>query len=124
MIAERAAEGLSNKEIAAGLNISAGTVKHHLGNVYRDLQIQGRGKLAGRLAPHRPRGPQDWLRLGERERAVAIAFVKGEKPLIIARRIGCSPRTVFVYLWNARRTVGVPSNAALGFFIGSNNLAT
>ena len=41
-----AAEGLSNKEIAQRLEISGGTVKVHLQDVYRKLGIRNRTMLA------------------------------------------------------------------------------
>jgi len=40
-----AAEGLSNKEIARRLNISEGTVKIHLHQIYRHLGISKRTAL-------------------------------------------------------------------------------
>jgi two-component system, NarL family, nitrate/nitrite response regulator NarL len=39
------AEGLSNKEIARRLNISEGTVKIHLHQIYRHLRIPNRTAL-------------------------------------------------------------------------------
>jgi DNA-binding CsgD family transcriptional regulator len=47
--AELAAEGLSNKEIAAKLVISLYTVERHLKHVYAKLGIRSRSQLAGRL---------------------------------------------------------------------------
>jgi DNA-binding NarL/FixJ family response regulator len=41
-----AAQGLSNKEIAQRLEISGGTVKVHLQDVYRKLGIRNRTSLA------------------------------------------------------------------------------
>jgi len=41
-----AAEGLSNKAIARQLNVSEGTVKVHLHNIYQKLDIKSRFTLA------------------------------------------------------------------------------
>jgi DNA-binding CsgD family transcriptional regulator len=44
-VAELAAAGRSNREIAAELSVSAKSVEWHLGNVYRKLGIRGRAEL-------------------------------------------------------------------------------
>jgi predicted ATPase/DNA-binding CsgD family transcriptional regulator len=46
-VAELAAEGMSNPQIAARLFVSRGTVKLHLSNVYRKLGVANRVELAG-----------------------------------------------------------------------------
>jgi DNA-binding CsgD family transcriptional regulator len=48
-IAELAAHGSSNREIAGALFITPKTVEYHLRNAYRKLDIQGRAELAGAL---------------------------------------------------------------------------
>ena len=48
-VAELAAEGRSNPEIAQALFVTRKTVETHLGRVYRKLDISGRGELAGAL---------------------------------------------------------------------------
>lgn len=48
-VAERAARGLTNREIAAELYIAAKTVEMYLSNAYRKLGIRSRSQLAGRL---------------------------------------------------------------------------
>jgi DNA-binding NarL/FixJ family response regulator len=48
-LAALAAEGLSNKEIAAALHISVHTVEAHLTRIYRKLGIRSRAALAQRL---------------------------------------------------------------------------
>jgi DNA-binding CsgD family transcriptional regulator len=49
-VAELAAEGRSNPEIAQGLFVTRKTVETHLGRVYRKLGIAGRGELGRALA--------------------------------------------------------------------------
>ncbi len=49
-IAELAANGQSNREIAQALFVTPKTVEYHLRNAYRKLDIQTRGELAGVLA--------------------------------------------------------------------------
>ena len=48
-VAELAAEGRSNPEIAQALFVTRKTVETHLGRVYRKLAISGRGQLAAAL---------------------------------------------------------------------------
>lgn len=48
-VADLAASGLSNKEIAAKLYLSAKTIEMYLSNVYRKLGIRSRSQLADRL---------------------------------------------------------------------------
>ena len=48
-VAELAAAGLSNKQIAARLSVSAATVDTHLRGVYAKLGIRSRTQLARRL---------------------------------------------------------------------------
>ena len=54
-VAELAARGRHNKEIAAALYIGVGTVESHLSHVYRKLGVRSRTELAGRFA--RPMDP-------------------------------------------------------------------
>jgi DNA-binding CsgD family transcriptional regulator len=49
-VAELAAEGLTNREVAQSLFVSEKTVETHLGRVYRKLDIKSRHALAGALA--------------------------------------------------------------------------
>ncbi len=49
-VAELAAQGLSNKEIAQTLVVTVNTVEFHLRNAYAKLQIRSRAQLAARLA--------------------------------------------------------------------------
>jgi DNA-binding CsgD family transcriptional regulator len=51
-VAELAADGRQNKEIAAALFIGVGTVEAHLSRVYRKLGIRSRTELAARFARH------------------------------------------------------------------------
>jgi DNA-binding NarL/FixJ family response regulator len=45
-----AAEGRHNKEIAAALFLTVGTVERHLTSVYRKLNLRSRAELAGRFS--------------------------------------------------------------------------
>ena len=49
-VAELAAEGQSNREIAQLLYVTTKTVDNHLGRVYGKLGISSRGQLAGGAA--------------------------------------------------------------------------
>ena len=49
-VAELAAEGLANKEIAQALFVTVSTVEVHLSNAYAKLGIRSRTQLAARLA--------------------------------------------------------------------------
>lgn len=53
-IAERAAAGQSNKQIAAELFVAPKTVERHLSNVYRKLGIRSRAGLSAALRPASP----------------------------------------------------------------------
>jgi DNA-binding CsgD family transcriptional regulator len=50
-VAQMAAEGLSNPEIAQRLFVTRKTIEFHLGQCYRKLDISSRGELPGALAP-------------------------------------------------------------------------
>jgi DNA-binding NarL/FixJ family response regulator len=49
-VAELAAAGLRNKEIAARLFVEVGTVEAHLSRAYRKLGVRSRTELGVRLA--------------------------------------------------------------------------
>ena len=53
-VAELAAEGRTNPEIAQALYVTRKTVETHLGHVYRKLDISGRGELSRALADDAP----------------------------------------------------------------------
>jgi DNA-binding CsgD family transcriptional regulator len=48
-VAQLVADGLSNREAAAQLYISAKAVEYHLGHIYAKLGITSRRQLASRL---------------------------------------------------------------------------
>ena len=48
-VAAAVASGMSNREVAEALFLSPRTVEYHLGNVYRKLEVHGRGALARAL---------------------------------------------------------------------------
>ena len=48
-VAELAGHGLTNREIAQSLFVTAHTVEGHLTSVFRKLQLESRDELAGAL---------------------------------------------------------------------------
>jgi DNA-binding CsgD family transcriptional regulator len=53
-VAELAAEGRSNPEIAQALFVTRKTVETHLGRAYHKLGVSGRGELPRALAQQNP----------------------------------------------------------------------
>lgn len=53
-VAELAAEGLTNVQVAQRLFIARKTVESHLASAYRKLGIKARGDLSAALGPHAP----------------------------------------------------------------------
>ena len=53
-VAELAAQGLANKEIAQALVVTVSTVEFHLSKTYAKLGIRSRAQLASRLATGKP----------------------------------------------------------------------
>jgi DNA-binding CsgD family transcriptional regulator len=51
-VAEMAAEGLTNREIAQALFVTEKTIEWHLGQTYRKLEIRSRSQLTGALRDH------------------------------------------------------------------------
>jgi DNA-binding CsgD family transcriptional regulator len=49
-VAQLAADGMTNREVAQSLFVTTKTVETHLGHAYTKLKIAGRGELAGALA--------------------------------------------------------------------------
>ncbi len=70
-VAELAAQGRSNKEIAAELFMGVSTVEAHLSHVYRKLGIRSRAELAGRMAAG-TRPQTAWTR-GPKSRAFRVS---------------------------------------------------
>jgi len=48
-VAELAAQGLANKEIAQGLKIGPATVKNHVHSILDKLKVKRRAAIAGRV---------------------------------------------------------------------------
>jgi DNA-binding CsgD family transcriptional regulator len=67
-IAEMAAAGRTNPQIAQALFVTVKTVESHLAGAYRKLDINSRGELPAALAK------QDERRLAETEAAAEIAL--------------------------------------------------
>ena len=58
-VAELAAQGRHNKEIASALFLGVSTVEKHLSSTYRKLGLRSRTELAGRLAEARDGPPNE-----------------------------------------------------------------
>lgn len=58
-IAEQAAQGARNEEIAAALGLSRRTVEWYLSRTYRKLGVRSRTELAVRFAAAAARGRED-----------------------------------------------------------------
>jgi DNA-binding CsgD family transcriptional regulator len=55
-VAEMAAEGLTNREIAQALFVTEKTIEWHLGQAYRKLEIRSRSELPSVLREHEATG--------------------------------------------------------------------
>ncbi len=53
-IADMAADGASNRDIAQALYVTPKTVENHLGHAYRKLGVTGRSELSERLGATSP----------------------------------------------------------------------
>jgi DNA-binding CsgD family transcriptional regulator len=62
-VVELAAEGMANKEIAAGLKLAVHTVEVHLSRAYAKLGVRSRAQLANRLAEVPTGNPSEGNRL-------------------------------------------------------------
>lgn len=51
-IAKAVAQGLSNKEAANEANVTEKTVKFHLTNIYKKLNVKSRAQLIVKCLPH------------------------------------------------------------------------
>ncbi|MBB3748571.1 DNA-binding CsgD family transcriptional regulator [Mycolicibacterium sp. BK634] len=71
-VAEKAASGLSNKQIAAAMYLSPKTVEMYLSNAYRKLGIRSRAQLAGRLHQDHLAEHVEPRQLAETELAVRV----------------------------------------------------
>jgi DNA-binding CsgD family transcriptional regulator len=72
-VAELAAAGRTNREVAANLYLSLKAVEANLSRVYRKLAIRGRGELAARLRP------RDHVRGWRRQRFAASLCRAGRR---------------------------------------------
>ncbi len=105
------AQGMRNKEIAAALSLTEGTVKVYLSRLFAKLGVKGRFDLA----LHGLRNVADVSaapsgiaeRLSARERQIADLLPAGLNNREIARRLSISEGTVKVYLSRMFRKVGV-----------------
>lgn len=139
-VAQLAALGRSNKQIAEKLGLSHTTVATHLGGALRKLGLRGRAHLCSSWAeitsnetrrvevlgePYRleavssPLRRPAWLKeLSEGERGVALLVLKGLTNEEIARARRVSTHTVMNQLSSIFRKVGVRSRAELSALRG------
>jgi DNA-binding NarL/FixJ family response regulator len=105
------AEDRLREEIAGSLGITAGTLRGHISNVYDILGVQNRRDAVGRVIPQEVRPETIATLLTTREIEVITLLVDGESLSNMSRILGITQGTIYVYLNNIFRVIGVKTRA-------------
>lgn len=105
-----AQKGLTNREIAAKLSVSASTIGKHLASAYGKLDVSGRVQLA---VPALGVASAAAERMGRRELQVAEGLCRGEGTRAIALRMGIAEASVYNHVRSLHRKFGTRTRAAL-----------
>jgi DNA-binding NarL/FixJ family response regulator len=124
-IATLASAGLSNRQIACQSSLVEGTVKIHLHNIYRKLDVKNRTALAALLNGYR----LDWTNssmagptLSPKSLGVATLASAGLSNKQIARQSSLVEGTVKIHLHNIYRKLGVKNRTALAALLNGYRL--
>ena len=111
-VARLLATGASHAEVAARLSVSAHTVAHHAGAVYRKTLTGNRTGLAARSTLEPP-NPGVVAALTDRERQVVTLLLEGSSNKEMAVVLGLSVSTVSNHLQKIYRKLNVHDRVAL-----------
>jgi DNA-binding CsgD family transcriptional regulator len=105
-VAEMVAAGASRKVVAQTLNITVNTVRTHLNDTYRSLEVFDRSSLAALQPAERKFTREDWDILTKRERQVFAMIGAVLTPTQIAYELGLSVSAIGTHQSNIRRKLG------------------
>lgn len=120
-IAQLAAAGLRNREIAAALWISGKTVESHVATILAALGATNRVGI-GRELGGATRGPTFDGLLTARQREVAELVARGHTNADISRLLGISPKTVEKHVNGLFARLGVRTRSAIAARVRGTNV--
>jgi DNA-binding CsgD family transcriptional regulator len=105
------AEDQSREDIALNLGITEGTLRGLLRDVYRKLGVRNRQDAVATIRQSNAQPPTLLTGLSPRERAVLKLLADAQSTKDIGLRLNVTTGTVFVYISNICRILGVRSRA-------------
>jgi DNA-binding NarL/FixJ family response regulator len=117
-IAELAAKGVRNREIADQLYLSPRTVENHLQRIFAKVGVSGRGELAGKVADGEFVATHAPSELSQAEQRVAALAAQGLTNQTIAQRLFITRSTVEQHLVRVYRKLGVNRRTELADLVG------